>query len=220
MRQGQQQRVHHFQVHHRGFIHDQHIHIERVGGVVAKLACVGPRPQQRMQRARRAHTGDQRAQVQACIGRHGQAGQGIVDRLLQTRRRLAGGRSQRHAQRAAIGVQRQQQRQQAGGGVGFAGAGPTGDHRQPRPQCHSASHFLPVDGGGRFGVGHKEAVQPFACRRFGHGQGLAGSQQQALANALLIARITAQVQKRRIGRTTQHQRLALVGGVDPAPTRA
>ena len=217
-RQGQQQRVHHFQVHHRGLVHDQHIHIERVGRVVAKLACVGPCPQQRMQRARRAHAGNQRAQVQTCIGRHGQAGQGIVDRLLQARRRLASGRSQRHAQRAAIGVQRQQQRQQAGGGVGLAGAGPTRDDRQPRAQRHGAGHFLPVGevvrlGGGFFGVWHKETVQPFACRRFGHGQGLAGALQQALAHALLIARITAQVQKRRIGRSAQHHRLALVGGV-------
>jgi len=73
-------------------------------------------------------------------------------------------------------------------------------------------------GVGHFGVGHKKTVQPFACRRFGHGQWLAGALQQALAHALLVARITAQVQKRCIGRTAQHHRLTLVGGIGKPQT--
>ena len=63
-RQGLQQGVHHFQVHHRGFVHDQHVHIERVGRVVSELAGPGPCAQQRVQGAGRANALDQRIQVQ------------------------------------------------------------------------------------------------------------------------------------------------------------
>ena len=100
-------------MHHRGFVHDQHIHIERLSGMVFELARVGPRPQQRMQGACWPHAGDQGTQVQPAVGRHLllQARQRVVNGLLQTRSRLARGRSQRHTQRAFALVQGQQQSQ-------------------------------------------------------------------------------------------------------------
>ena len=209
-------------MHHRGFVHDQHIHIERIGRVVAELACVGPRAQQRVQGARWPHAGDQRVQVEATVSRHLllQSGQCVVDGLLESRRRLARGRSERHAQWAAVFVQCQQQRQQSGCGVGLARAGSARDDRQPRTQRHGAGHFLPIGVGSRFGIGHKETFQPATCRSFGHRQRFAGPLQQTLAHALFVACITTQVQKRRIGRAAQHQRLSLVRGMGVAQTSA
>ena len=63
-RQGLQQGIHHFQMHHRGFVHDEHIHIQRVARVVPELARVGPRAEQRMQSAGWANALNQRIQVQ------------------------------------------------------------------------------------------------------------------------------------------------------------
>ena len=192
--------------------------------MVPELPRVRPRTQQRMQGARWPHAGDQRVQVQAAALWHLilQTGQCVVDGLLEPRRRLARGRGQRHAQRTVALVQCQQQSQQAGCGVSLARARPACDDRQARTQRHSAGHFLPI-GGGRglgkgIGTGHKETVQPLACCRLGHGQGLAGPLQKALAHALFITRISAQVQKRCMGRAAQHQRLALVGRLNQTRT--
>ena len=54
-RQSVQQGRHHLQVDHGGFVHDQHVHIERMAGVVAELARVGPGAQQGVQGPSRAH---------------------------------------------------------------------------------------------------------------------------------------------------------------------
>jgi hypothetical protein len=64
-RQGGQQRRHHFQVDHRGFIDDQHIDIQLVAGVVLEGARVGPCAQQAVQGTRRAHARRQFAQRQS-----------------------------------------------------------------------------------------------------------------------------------------------------------
>ena len=185
-----------------------------MGRVVPELARVGARAQQRVQSTGRSHAGDQRVQVEAAAFWYLilQTGECVVDGLLEPRRRLACGRSQGHAQRAALLVQCQQQCQQTCSGVGLARARPTGDDRQTRTQRHGTGHFLPV-GVYNLSAGRKKAVQPAACRRLGHGQRFAGPLQQALAHTLFIARITAQVQERCISAAAQHQRLALVGRV-------
>ena len=159
-RQGGQQRGHHFQMHHRGFIDDEHINVQRLAGVVAELARVRPRAQQRVQRARRAHALGQRVQVERAADALAQLAQRGVDGLLQPRCGFAGGRGQCNAQALGLGIHGEQQRQQARGGVGFAGAGAAGNHRKTPAQRQCAGEFLPVGRGVgcRWRVGCKQTV--------------------------------------------------------------
>ena len=223
-RQRLQQGIHHFQVHHRGLVHDEHIHIERVGRVVAKLSGVGPRTQQRVQGAGRANALDQRVQIEC--GRCAFASLALegleraVNRLLEPRCRFAGGRGQGHAQGAGAIVQGQQQRQQARSGVGFARTRAAGDDRQMRSQGHRTGPLLPIGWclgriARRRGFG-KKPVQPLACQHLGHRERALCPLQQALAHPLFVGAVAAQIQQRRIGRAAQHQGLPQVWRIGQA----
>ena len=249
-RQRLHQSGHHFQVHHGRFIHDDDVHVQRCAGIEAELARVGPRTQERVQRARRAYALGKGGQVQArafrCLAfprcglcRDGpqaraQFLQRAVNRLAQARGRLAGGRGQGHAQALGLGRHGKQERQQAGCGIGFTGAGAAGNHRQVSPQGHSAGHFLPVHGVGggcvlwcggsaggrkRRGGSHhlpacrgrvKQPVQPLPGSGFVHGAVLGCALPQGTCELLLLQPIAAQIKQWRCCGAGQHQRLALV----------
>ena len=222
--QGSQQRGHHLQMHHRRLIDDQHVQRQRVGGVEPELPRLGPCAQQRVQGARRPDLRGPVAQrpcrarpiSQALL----QAGQRRGYRLLEPGGGLAGGRGQRHAQPLRRRIDRQQQRQQTGGGVGLAGARAAGDHRQPAAQGQGAGHFLPIDGGRgggsavvraralrrgadtrrragiRRGAGwrREEPVQPGPGGCGGHRIGLLAAPQQLGRHLLLMRPVTPQVE--------------------------
>ena len=184
----------------------------------------------RVARPRRT-TGQSRAQLL----------QRAVDGLAQARCGLARGRGQRHAQVLRLGRSGKQQRQQARGGIGFAGARATGDDGQPGAQGQGAGQLLPVHGvggfhapgrisgcawgqsrgcgrcGSRHGVAWagriKQPVQPVAGQGLVHRGGVRCPLHHGLRQLLLLQPVAAQVQQGRSGGARQHQRLALVGGV-------
>ncbi|GAB1386314.1 hypothetical protein MASR1M59_14620 [Melaminivora sp.] len=198
--QGGEQRGHHLQVHHGGFIDDEHVHLQRPRGAAAEMPRAGPRAQERMQGARRAHALHQRGQVQ--IGAHLrlQRAQGVVNRLLEPRRRLARGRSQGHAQLIGLGSRGKQQRQKARGGVGFARAGAAGDDGEATAQRQRAGDFLPVGigVGGRAVGGRKESIEPAARRGRVHGlhRIALGARRHLPGHGLFVLPVAAQVEQR------------------------
>ena len=239
--QGLQQGGHQLQVDHRSFIDDEHVQIQRVGAVVLELAGVGPRAQQGMHGLGLAHALGEGGQVERIAQAGLQVLQRLVDGLAQPGRCLAGGRGQRHLERVGAGVHGQQQGQQAGGGVGFAGAWPAGDDGEPPAQGQRTGHLLPVHlgggAGGRVagcdpgsgrrggrragglhtrrgtgcGGGIEQAGQPVAGLGFVHGQRVLGGGVDGLGHLGFVARVAAQVQQRGGGRAAQHERLATVG---------
>ena len=224
-RQRGQQGGHHFQVHHGSFVHDQHVHVQRVAGVVAKLARVGPGAQQRVQRARCTHALRERRQIERAAQPLVQAAERCINGLLEPRRRFSGGRGQCHAQALGRCIDRKQQCQQPRSGVGFAGARPAGDDRQAPAHGNGAGHLLPVrcvllplghGGHGRPLVRGKQALHPGAqgvCAGVGVGGqcGVGGALQHLLRHSAFVAPIAAQVQQGRSGSAAQYQRLAHVG---------
>ena len=143
-----------------------------------------------------------------------------ADRLPQPRRGLAGGRGQCHAQGLRPGMQRLQQHQQPGRGVGLAGARAARDDAERRAQRHGAGHALPVDLGavGCGAVGHTEQpVHPDADpgRVRGLGLGLRADRLRARPHLCRHLPLLAPVAAQRKAVVLQHQRraAAVVGGV-------
>ena len=249
-RQRLHQGGHHFQVHHGRLVHDDDVHVQWRAGVEAELARVGPRTQERVQRARRAYALGKGGQVQPGALRawmfprcslvwdgpqaRAQFLQRAVNRLAQARGRLAGGRGQGHAQALGLGRHGKQERQQARGGIGFAGAGAAGNDGEVGAQGHGAGHFLPVHGVGggcvlersgsaggrkRRGGSHhlpacrgrvKQPVQPLPGGSFVHGAVLGCALPQGTCELLLLQPVAAQIKQGRGCGAGQHQRLALV----------
>ena len=226
--QGLQQGGHHLQVDHRGLVHDQHVHRQGVGRVGLELACIGPCTQQRMQGARRANVRGQGQQRQRIAQLGLQRLQGRLDGLFEPRRRFAGGRGQPDAQLLGRGVHRQQQGQQARGGIGFAGARAASDHAELAAQGHGTSHTLPVEriharvvGCPQAGVGgvtrvwrRKQPVQPKPGLRFINRVKVRAALQHLGRHALLVAPVAAQVELA----ACQHQGFVLIGGIGPRLT--
>jgi hypothetical protein len=96
-RQRGQHGGHHLQVDHRRLIHHQHVHRQRVAGVVAEVAGVRAAAEQAVEG--RHLDGDRRAHGLA-VGQAGQVelGDGAGDGFVEPRGGLAGGRRQADAQ--------------------------------------------------------------------------------------------------------------------------
>ena len=217
-RQGGEQAGHHLQVHHRGFVDEEHVDLQRLGRVVHEAACAGPRAQQRVQRAGRPQPRCPAGQPQAVAVLRLQVLQRGADRLPQPRRGLAGGRGQCHAQGLRPGMQRLQQHQQPGRGVGLAGARAARDDAERRAQRHGAGHALPVDLGavGCGAVGHTEQpVHPRADPGRVRGRGLRADRLRARPHLCRHLPLLAPVAAQRKAVVLQHQRrgTAVVGGV-------
>ena len=145
---------HHRQVDHRGFIHHQHVQMQRVAGVIAHPLAAWLGAQQTMQRA--GLGGNQRF---LRVGQR-QFSQRRAQRFGQARRRFP--RRCRQANTTAWTVfNLDQRRQKLRHGGGLPGPGTAGDHRDAAGQRHRRGHFLPVG----FAGGREQGIQ--GCRQPG-----------------------------------------------------
>ena len=112
---------HHRQVDHRGFIHHQHVQMQRVAGVIAHPLAAWLGAQQTMQRA--GLGGNQRF---LRVGQR-QFSQRRAQRFGQTRRRFPGWRRQANTTARAV-FDLDQRRQKLRHGGGLPGPGTAGDH--------------------------------------------------------------------------------------------
>ena len=197
-----EQAGHHFQVHHRCLVNDQHIDVERIAPVVCERARIGARTEQAVERARRAHARRQLAQRQVATDTIRQFTQGLVNRLLQARRRLARWCGQCHALAPCFRRRREQQGQQARHRVGLAGAGTARDDRHRTAQRHGAGELLPV-GSLRASLRREQLVEPAAHERCIHRMRGRRTFAHGLRHQCLVAPVTPQVQALAI----EHQRL-------------
>ena len=173
--------------------------------MVGEGARVGPRPEQAVQGARGAHARGQLAQRQLGADAVGQLAQRLVDRLLQARGRLAGGRGQGHALACGVRRGREQERQQARHRIGLAGAGAARDDRDRTAQGHGAGQLLPIGLPGARRR-HEQFVEPGAHQARVHRVGRLGAFAHGARDLGLVAPIAAQVQALAV----QHQRLVVV----------
>ena len=203
-RQGLQQGRHHFQMDHGRLVHDQHIQLQRMGRIGAEGARVRPRTEQGMQGARGADVRGQLAQIEVRRQRLGQALQGRLDGLLESRRSLARGRGQGHAQGLALRVDGEQQCEQARGRVGLARARAAGDDGQAAAQGHGTGQLLPVQARGRCG---EQAPQPGTQRRRVEPLGRGHARQHLAGHTLLVLPVAAQIKALAL----KHQRAVAVG---------
>ena len=217
-RQRGQHGGHHLQVDHRRLVHHQHVHRQRVAGVVAEVAGVRTAAEQAVEG--RHLDGDRRAHGLA-VGQasQNQIGDGAGDGFVEPGGGLAGGRGQPDAQGAGRRTgdgQRLQHRQQTHHGGGLAGAGTAGHDRKRTPRGQRAGQLLPVGLGPPLSR-REEHPEGGAQRVLGQGRRGRQAGVDAGPHRLFVLPVAAQIEpgadahQRRVAGAVAHQRRVAQG---------